>query len=516
MKRARNPTTVLSEWARPSGGARKLIELARLSPGLPIVLYLLARLPHLLSVPLFNDEAVYLLRAQRFPAMLSSTIRDGKLLQELGLAALAQLPGDPLIWSRLLSVGCGLGTLIALLLIGRALDRPAAGILAGTLYAGAPLVLLHDRLGLPDSLLTWAGGCVTLASVRFARAPAPSQARALVIGLLVCFAALAKLPGLFLCSIPILAVLALPDSWADARRRLALLRTPAIVVLGGLAALLFLQYGIFELHKTEGGSPGQRLGVMARYAGLFGEWLAVYMPAPLLILPLLGLALRRRIHAAAGRALVFLLACGLALPAIFLLLGTVLYPRYLAPAWPALLLASAIAATELWQMRGLARGLCAVAIVLALAWDGAFAVQIQRSPASAQLVAIDRTQYLETWTAGYNIPEIIALLERMAAEQEGIQVLNHYQPRLIHLASEIYLGGNPQVALLSLNLQSANAPDRVRQLATARPVYLLLDEEEQQAFDFSRRFPKVHLLRTFENPLGTMRFYLYEQPHSRS
>lgn len=514
MRRAPNPTPIVSEPARSSEGLRVLTPLARLSPGLPIVLYLLARLPQLLSVPLFNDEAVYLLRAQRFPAMLSSTIRDGKLLQELGLAALAQLPGDPLLWSRLLSIGCGLGTLIALLLLGRALDRPAAGILAGILYAGAPLVLLHDRLGLPDSMLTCAAGYVTLASVRFARAPDPSRARALAIGLLICLAALAKLPGLFLCYVPILAALTLPDSWADARRRLHLLRAPAMVVLACLAALLFLQYGIYELHKTEGGAPAERLGVMVRYAGMFGEWLAAYLPAPLLILPLVALALRRRVETPARRAIVFLLACGLALPAIFLLLGTVLYPRYLAPAWPALLLASAIAAIELWQLRGLMRGVSAIALGLALAWDGAFAVQIQRSPPSAPLVAIDRTQYLETWTAGYNIPEIIAMLERLAAEPGGIQLLNHYQPRLIHLAPEVYLGQDPRVAMLSLNLQSADAPDRVRQLAAERPVYLLLDEQEQQAFDFPRRFPQARLLRTFENPLGTMRFYLYQQSRS--
>ncbi len=93
----------------------------------PPLMYLLLRLPGLMALPLFNDEAVYLLRAQRFPQMLaqsplgSGTLPDGKLLQELALAALVYLPGDPLLPARLLSVACGLGTLAALMICGRRL-----------------------------------------------------------------------------------------------------------------------------------------------------------------------------------------------------------------------------------------------------------------------------------------------------------------------------------------------------------------------------------------------------------
>ncbi len=43
------------------------------------ILFLTMRLPGLLAPPLFNDEAVYLLRAQHFPAQFLFTIRDGKL-----------------------------------------------------------------------------------------------------------------------------------------------------------------------------------------------------------------------------------------------------------------------------------------------------------------------------------------------------------------------------------------------------------------------------------------------------
>ncbi|HEX9439856.1 MAG TPA: hypothetical protein VF909_09250, partial [Roseiflexaceae bacterium] len=147
------------------GAAEGMTWRAWLACAILALIYLLARLPALLVMPLFNDEAVYILRAQAFPALLSDTLGDGKLLQEVFLAALMRLPGDPLILSRLLSIACGLATLGGLLLLGRALDQPEAGWLAGLLYAGAPIAALHDRLGLPDSMLTSVACFVMLGSI---------------------------------------------------------------------------------------------------------------------------------------------------------------------------------------------------------------------------------------------------------------------------------------------------------------------------------------------------------------
>jgi hypothetical protein len=41
---------------------------------------------------------------------------------------------------------------------------------------------------------------------------------------------------------------------------------------------------------------------------------------------------------------------------------------------------------------------------------------------------------------------------------------------------------------------------------------VLLDEDELRAYDFARRFSEARLLEVYENQVGTMRFYLYEQP----
>jgi len=263
--------------------------------------YLALRLPSLLALPLFNDEAVYLLRAQRFPQMLAAdgpagaTLPDGKLIQELLLAALAPLPGDPLVPSRLLSLACGLATTLTLAALGRALGRPVAGLLAGALYALSPLALIHDLLGLPDSLLTLVSVLLLWASVQLGSRPQATRRDAAVVGALLAVAALVKLAGLLLFAVPLLAVLLLPDSWAERRRRLGLLRTTLIIALACVAALAPLHYGGAERQKLAGEAPA-RLSVIIRNLGDVTAWTARYLPGPLLLLPLLllGLEARRR------------------------------------------------------------------------------------------------------------------------------------------------------------------------------------------------------------------------------
>src|SRR5215218_9441770 len=92
---------------RPVGGT---LTRPRALAFVTLLIYLLARVPDLLSIPLSHDEAVYILRAARFPAMIWWTLGEGKFLNEVLLAGMIQLPGDPLLLSRLLSVASGLGT----------------------------------------------------------------------------------------------------------------------------------------------------------------------------------------------------------------------------------------------------------------------------------------------------------------------------------------------------------------------------------------------------------------------
>jgi hypothetical protein len=426
-------------------------------------LYLLARVPALLSVPLFHDESEYLLRGKVFPELLWLTWIQGKIGYELLLAAAMRLPLDSLLLIRLLSVGVGLGTLYGILLIARELKNPAAGIVAGLLYAGAPLAVLHERLGLSDSLLTCLACFVLLASVRFALAPEATRQQGMRIGELIVVAVLAKLSGILLLYLPMVVLGVLDPPRRERWRKLRLLCALMLLVFLAVAALVSLRYGSYELSKTSATSLGARLQRQQYYAGLVASWLVAYLPAPLL------------------------LCCGA-------------NARYL------------------WGHAGRARLLVRVLVVSALSaamiWNGVFAVRLILNPLQAPLVPLDREQYLETWTAGYHIPELITLLEQKADEQGPIIVANQNRLRLINLAPQLYLGDNPKVRIEPIELSSAETPQQLRELAAQRPTYIVLDEDELQGYDFVRRYSGVRLVRVFMNPLGTMRFYVYEQPGS--
>ncbi len=566
----------LSTDNRPAVRLRLSLPIALLA-----LLYLGLRLPALLALPLFNDEAVYLVRARFFPAMLGTpgvagaTLPDGKLLHELALALLALLPVDPLIPARLLSVACGLATVLALAAMGRALDHLRAGVLAGVLYALAPLAGLHDVLGLPDSMLTLASTLLLWASISFAVRPAAGRREALLVGALLLAASLIKLSGLFLFAIPVLAVLLLTASPTERWRRLGLLRTTLIVALLGLACLAPFHYGAAERHKL--GTQESRSIVMQQHTTAVGDWLVRYLPGPLLLAPMLVLALHgsrraapagspsndparhaadhagsdddftpltasvenraasatlsvvadraaptlRVIEAADGsangaapgmaRLTAFLLLAGLAVIACFVVIGNALYSRYLLPAWPPLLLAAALGTTSLWSSGRAPRVVALLALGAAggwgLLWMGWFAM----APLTAPLARQDRAQYLETWSAGHNLDALLADVRAAATVHSHVTLVNHHQPRLVHLATLLYLSDVPAVRLAEVDLSAPDASARLADLVRKEPVLVVIDKQEAEAFAFNERFPDLRLLQRYPHPGGRMAFLLFEQ-----
>lgn len=573
----------------PSANNRPFARLRLpLAVALLALVYLGLRLPALGALPLFNDEAVYLVRARFFPAMLGApgvagaTLPDGKLLHELALAALAPLPVDPLIPARLLSVVCGLATGLTLVATGRALGHPWAGVLAGMLYALSPLAGLHDVLGLPDSMLTLASALLLWASIGFATRPVAGRGYALLVGALLKVASLVKLSGLLLFALPVLAVLLLAPSRSERWRRLGLLRMALIVALCGLACLAPFHYGGAERNKL--GTAEARSTAMQRHTIAAGDWLLRYLPGPLLLAPLLALALHgwRRaapaaprddlsaphaayhagsghglalltpsvddqpfgdnrtasvtLSAVAGRAApalrgveaangdasraapgtahltAFLLVAGLAVVASFVLIGNALYSRYLLPAWPPLLLAAALGTRALWSSGRAPRAVASLALAAAGGWSLLWMGWFATAPLTAPLARQDRAQYLERWSAGgHHLHALLADVRAMATAYGRLTLVNHNQPRLVYLATLLYLGDVPAIRLAEVDLSQPDAPARLADLVRKEPVLLVVDQQEADVFTLNERFPRLRLLRRYPHPGGRMAFLLFEQ-----
>ena len=131
-----------------------------------------------------------------------------------------------------------------------------------------------------------------------------------------------------------------------------------------------------------------------------------------------------------------------------------------------------------------ARTVSLIALSGALIWNSYFALRLVRDPATAPLVATDRRGYLENWTAGYNIPEMMAVIEAETQQQGQMVLVNHARGRLIHMAAKFYLADNPDVIIEDIDLTTVAASEKLHQLKMRYPTYLLLDGEEYDLLSY--------------------------------
>jgi hypothetical protein len=468
------------------------------------ILFLTTRLPGLMAIPLFNDEAVYLSRAQHFPDQFLSTIHDGKLIHELLLAALTHLPLDPLVSGRLLSVACGWLTVIGLWLSGKIVADQRAGILAGLLYICSPLAIVHDLLAIPDSMLTSVASFVLALSLRLYRTPNPHRWHAAGVGALVALASLVKLPGVFLFALPALTMLMRAMPPEQRHQRWEMVRTALIVTLLALAAFAPFNYGGAESHKVGALNLTLQVERLGRNLYQIGEWITIAMPLSVLIIASTGLATSqtRRQH------LFLFLSAGLfclALAAI----GSVLYPRYILPAWVPILFAAGLSLSQHRQPRKSVHSIGVALTLITCLWGAFFAFQYVRNPAYAPLTHSDRRQYVEKWTAGYHMDEIVHQLRAEAERSGNIFLVSPLQLRLIHLGPGIYLHDDPRIAFIDIDMHATDARQQLGDLAAQRPLYMALDAEEIVAFGIEQRFPEFERIREWRNPYSDMAFFLY-------
>ncbi|MDP3888519.1 MAG: phospholipid carrier-dependent glycosyltransferase [bacterium] len=121
-----------------------------------ITLYLATRFFNLLALPIFNDESIYLHWGQIMTGVPNNafySLFDGKPPFILWLFGFFQnLPIDPLVAGRLVSILFGLGTLIGIIQLARLIKfSQKAQILVSLLYIFNPLMLFFDRLAILDS-----------------------------------------------------------------------------------------------------------------------------------------------------------------------------------------------------------------------------------------------------------------------------------------------------------------------------------------------------------------------------
>src|SRR5258706_10505739 len=123
-----------------------------------LVAYLFLRLTQIMSLPLFTDEAIYSRWSQiarQDASWRFISLTDGKQPMFVWWDMIfMRFVHDPLLAGRLVSVVCGLVTMIGLYFLGREIFKNKwVGFLSACLYVLYPFALVYDRMSLYDSMV---------------------------------------------------------------------------------------------------------------------------------------------------------------------------------------------------------------------------------------------------------------------------------------------------------------------------------------------------------------------------
>lgn len=430
------------------------------------------RLTHLKSLPIFCDEAIYLRWAQMIRAHPG---HDGFIMLQDGrpplhpwlLALVWPVAADPLMAGRLLSVLCGMISLLAMLGVAQELRRtmrpattPAGygqwlGWTAALLMIFCPYLAFHERLVLVEPLLEAEAMVAAWAALWLARAARETMARwwppMLILGIAWGSALLTKQNFSYLIGLlPLLAALCVATSpqqqaagdmkrcwrrwasgWSMAVIIAALLWLPHLLGPGESNLLTRLFYKPAFLTPSAG--QGRWTQICSNLKTLFVPhaiapterlstdqcWLWTYLTPPVYLLvsgSFLWMACRRQWRPLAflgGWAMLILLPLALAAGpfyARYALLG--IPPLLLAAAW-AILDAACLAERHVgpsWT-----RGVASVLLLGVLAWPAENTLRQWKGP-QAKLVASDSRQYVWSWSGGSATEQAIAFLRQRAAE----------------------------------------------------------------------------------------------------
>ncbi|MEP7200707.1 MAG: glycosyltransferase family 39 protein [Chloroflexota bacterium] len=483
-------------------------------------LYHASRLWNLTALPMFLDESLYLWWARVFRATgdLVQPIRETTILQPLLLGLMPALDGGSplghLFTGRWLSVAAGSLTVVGIVLLGRTLGSAHSGLIAAWLYVLSPFALFYDRIILTDGPLTLFGVACLYLTWRVCRRG--GWRNALALGLMLGFAMLTKVKGVFFILIPLTVILSMPNAWRNRPRwrELAVafgvfaLLFGAMLILGGFA----VQFEFVNKAGVTTDLAAQSEQFIANVVTLW-VWLTAYVPGGLLIATV-ALGVVGMLHL--RRYAIWLLGYALATLVFYLVVSRIWYPRYLLPIMPPLWLCAASGLTAVGEwMRNWPRArrwavgaLGIVVFLLLLAPSVSFDRALVTDPLTAPLPDVERLQYVEGWPAGYGLAEVVALLKEQAdASADGIYVTRFTFPGLANEGLKLWLGDTPKIYLRELGFR--NVPAQLNPLSQEKPTFLVLELSRYTLDDLGPRVARAQKVLEFTRPGGQSMWVVY-------
>lgn len=448
--------------------------------------YLFLRLANIMSLPLFTDEAIYTRWSQiaRFDAgWRFISLTDGKQPMFVWWdMVFMRLTHDPLLAGRLVSVVCGLLTMLGLYFLGREIFKNKwVGLLTAGLYLLYPFALVYDRMALYDSMV----GTFTIWSLYFEvlLVRNPKAWISFTLALFLGAGMLTKTSAFF--SWYLLPVTLVLFDWKSKNlwKRLGLWVWFAAIAIG-LANVYYLVLRLSPFYYI----IGQKNEIfvysihdflqhpftffLGNFIGMW-NWFIAYFTYPMLFLCLGGFFVYKNFT---KEKIVFLIY--FAVPFLLLALdGKVLYPRFIL--FMTLPLLPIVALCLVWLYGYLKRpALFAIClIVFAALWVRADYLIITDF-AHAPIADSDLTQYINGWPAGGGTKEIISYLSNQAKHGKIFVASEGTFGSLPTYAVQIYLGDNKNVEGEGIWPIQQVAPTDVQSKVLKMSTFMIFDQTQ--------------------------------------
>jgi hypothetical protein len=476
-----------------------------------IILFFLLRTIRLTGLPIFADEAIYIRWAQVMKA--ESTLRflplsDGKQpLFMWSAIAFLKIFSDPLFAGRFLSVLTGLASMVGIMLLSYQLFKSKkVSLLAALLYAACPFFVFFDRMALVDSMLTMFGiwslffAILAVRKIRFDFA--------MLAGFALGGALLTKSPALFY-SLLLPSTLMFASLRKEKNKNISVLKITKF--LGLFAAIYIIGYGMYNILRL---GPNFELLSSRNYDYVYplshiltqpfnpllahlkdiGIWFIYLGPVFLLALAIPGLVIGFKNH----KKQTVLLFAWFFLPLLAqAMYAKVFTSRYILFVIPYLLIISSLAILT----KNTAKKAILVLVVLfavSSLWQN---INFIFAPQKALLPRVERSGYLEEWTAGTGIKEIADYIINTKQENPDRSIVIGTEGYFGTLPDglQVYLNDTPGVVVIGVGLGFDKVPQSLADSAkSGNLTYLvinssrfMLSDDEKEKLKLVASYPKA-------------------------
>lgn len=518
--------------------------------GFFLIVYFITHLIGLTVLPVFADEAIYIRWSQLIISdpgqYLFFPLNDGKTpLQMWLMIPFLKLFSDPLFAGRLLSMVVGGFQIVVIWQLIKSLNGGKIAQLTGVLMTMfLPFWFFHHRMALIDGLLTFFLSLTLFGLIKLSYQKNKDEDQKLKIkdqkvflpnryqiswsvftGISFGLALLTKIPAIFFAPVfPLFIFFSLSKKEFTLKNLIA--RAVPIALAGLIGLLIFFS---LKLHPAFGQLFGRggdftysvdeilsgRWRTSIENIWRVTKWVAGNMSWSVLIASVWALFFSKT-----RRNAFFLLLSSIIFASPLIIFGETLHPRYFMPVVIGITVVASISVERMLISREKLMILLGLVIVVTTTlFSGRFIIHSWFTPDQIPFVADDREQYLEEWSSGHGILEVVKEIENASTKGRVLVLTEGYFGTLPDaLLMYFFIKNVDNVEIHGIGAPVSKIPEEMStRIPTADTVYLvvnshrmLLNQADAESWELLSSYPRP-------NDAPNLQFYqlnknLFESP----